>query len=96
MEELYATVYGYVKCHTTVYLVEFDLRLEYGKYLLKDHRLIERGDPRHIRLVDVERDVTISMVPYSIEITGTIERGTKGMIPIEEISAVLVGYIPTS
>ncbi len=96
MEELYATVYGYVRCHTTVHLVEFDLRLEDGRYLLRDHRLIERENPEHIKLVGIERDVITSMKPYSIEITGTIERGTRKMIPVEEISAVLVDYIPTS
>ena len=96
MEELYATVYGYVRCHMIVYLVEFDLRLEDGLYLLRDHRLIERGDLEHIRLVGIERDVITSMKPYSIAITGAIERGTREMIPVKEISAVLVEYIPTS
>ena len=96
MEELYATVYGYVRCHMIVYLVEFDLRLEDGLYLLRDHRLIERGDLEHIRLVVTRRDVITSMKPYSIEITGAIERGTREMIPVKEISAVLVEYIPTS
>lgn len=72
------------------------LRLKDNRYKLTDHRLLECTDPKHVKLMDTERNVVVSMGIYSIEITGTIEIGTREMIPVDEIYVALVSYIPTN